>query len=330
MKKSKHTRCQLAIDRTRLWVLLPVLLLLFSACRDDSFFDRDPERAITVEERLRSNPDYSSFVTALDHTGLMQYINNSGLWTVFAPTNAAMAGVNLTPARDSQENIDLLLRLNYHIGLGLRYTSAIVDGERRITRMGKFFTLESEPAAVNGQEFGSLKPNQSANNGVIHEIDEFLMPAPNTARALQTEPNLSQFAAAVEYFRTEELDFRLSIDRNRDGIIDDSVFVDRYALGINLAAEGTLTTIFAPSDAAINAWLASQQLTSLFDLEDAALARFINRHIVAGVKPSATLTAGQILEGSDSKNKFEFQPAMVVQADIPASNGIIHMINRVL
>lgn len=328
MKKSYCLNYQLAIRR-RYWIVLPILLLLFAGCRDDSFFNRDPDKSLTIEDRLRANEDYSSFVAALDNTGLMNYIGETGLWTIYAPTNAALQGVDLNPS-DTEARVDLIKRLNYHVGLGLKYTSSIKGDDRISTRNGKFLALDADPFTVDGVEFGSLNPNQEANNGVIHELNTFLVPVPNAPRALENVAGVSKFYNALEKFRGLTYDPRVSVDRNGDGIIDDSVFVETYATNVDLAGEAGRRTVFAPTNAAVDVYLETKGLSSLDDLSRDELVVLLNKHILNDYRPSATLSAGEEIETSGGTGEFIFDPGIVEQADIPSSNAVIHVINTVL
>jgi uncharacterized surface protein with fasciclin (FAS1) repeats len=329
MKKSKNIISQPPIYRGRYWLLLPVMILLFTGCRDEEFFARDPEQSVTIAERLRANPDYSSFVTALENTYLINYIGKSGLWTVYAPTNAAMQGVNLNPTtKEARE--DLIKRLNYHIGIGLKYTSAIKQNDRVVTRMGKFLSLNTGPYSVDGVVFESLKPNQGANNGVVHELNTLLVPVPNLPRTLELKPEVSKFYQALETFRGMTFNQLLSVDRNQDGIIDDSVFVETYPLNVDVASETTRRTMFVPTDAAVNTYLASRGLASLTSMSNADLLRFMNKHLLITYLTSAELTPGRVLTTAGGTGTFPFDPSIIVQSDVSASNAVIHVINKVL
>jgi len=70
----------------------------------------------------------------------------------------------------------------------------------------------------------------------------------------------------------------------------------------------------------------------------AALHKIVSYHIVSGRVPSSGLMGAMItsptLEGHsvsiDGRNGVRVNNATVVQADIPASNGLIHAIDTVL
>ncbi|AMS30680.1 hypothetical protein AEM38_01170 [Hyphomonadaceae bacterium UKL13-1] len=97
-------------------------------------------------------------------------------------------------------------------------------------------------------------------------------------------------------------------------------------------------TVFAPTDQAF-ANLPAGTLEKLLKVENrAALRRIVSYHIVSGRVPSSGLMGitmtSPTLEGHsvaiDGRNGVRVNNATVVQADIPASNGVIHAIDTVL
>jgi uncharacterized surface protein with fasciclin (FAS1) repeats len=97
-------------------------------------------------------------------------------------------------------------------------------------------------------------------------------------------------------------------------------------------------TVFAPTDQAF-ANLPAGTLEKLLKVENrAALRKIVSYHIVSGRVPSSGLMGAMItsptLEGHsvsiDGRNGVRVNNATEVQADIPASNGLIHAIDTVL
>lgn len=98
-------------------------------------------------------------------------------------------------------------------------------------------------------------------------------------------------------------------------------------------------TVFAPTDAAFAA-LPKATLDNLLKPENKQqLVRLIAYHVVPGQVTSSQLTSGPVktLEGTpatvkvDSANKaIAVNGAKVIQADIPASNGIVHVVDKVI
>ncbi|MGZ6565043.1 MAG: fasciclin domain-containing protein [Solirubrobacteraceae bacterium] len=110
--------------------------------------------------------------------------------------------------------------------------------------------------------------------------------------------------------------------------------IDAAGLGDTLADDGPFT-VFAPTD---DAFAALPQETMQGLLEDPpALVRVLTYHVVPG-----RITSAQITQDSEQKTVeggmlklavnggVTVNDATVIQADIEAENGVIHVIDRVL
>jgi len=74
-------------------IFCAVLNLVFTGCKKDfnGYYDTPVNLKGAIYEQLKSDPDFSEFVLVIDKfPELKQAINTSGLYTVFAPTNAAI------------------------------------------------------------------------------------------------------------------------------------------------------------------------------------------------------------------------------------------------
>jgi uncharacterized surface protein with fasciclin (FAS1) repeats len=96
-------------------------------------------------------------------------------------------------------------------------------------------------------------------------------------------------------------------------------------------------TVFAPTDAAFNALPKGTVDNLLKPANKAKLAKILTYHVVSGQVMSASLKSGDVktVEGSSVKiavngKKVTVNGANVTKADIKASNGVIHVINKVL
>ena len=94
-------------------------------------------------------------------------------------------------------------------------------------------------------------------------------------------------------------------------------------------------TLFAPTDAAF-AKLPAGTVESLLD-DKAKLTSILTYHVVAGkvlAADAAQLTSAKTVNGQsltiDATNGVKINNAMVTQADIETSNGVIHVIDTVL
>ncbi|MGD1911514.1 MAG: fasciclin domain-containing protein [Rivularia sp. (in: cyanobacteria)] len=100
----------------------------------------------------------------------------------------------------------------------------------------------------------------------------------------------------------------------------------------------TKFTVFAPTDAAF-AKLPKETLDKLLKPENkAALQQILTYHVVSGTVNSQSLKSGKAktVEGNpvhvlvNQQNGIRINKSKVIQADIKASNGIIHVIDTVL
>lgn len=110
------------------------------------------------------------------------------------------------------------------------------------------------------------------------------------------------------------------------------------AAGLDKAlASGGPYTVFAPTDKAFAA-LPKGALEKLLKPENReALVKILTYHVVAGDNPSSSLKSGdtKTLEGDTVKvgvspTGVTVNDAKVIQPDIKASNGVIHVIDKVI
>jgi uncharacterized surface protein with fasciclin (FAS1) repeats len=104
-------------------------------------------------------------------------------------------------------------------------------------------------------------------------------------------------------------------------------------------------TVFAPTDAAFTAFLTANSYASLNDVPKAALTQILLNHVVSGTVKSTDLATGYVktlAKGTaSSTNTLSMYVnitsgvklngvSTVTQADILASNGVIHVVDKVI
>lgn len=94
-------------------------------------------------------------------------------------------------------------------------------------------------------------------------------------------------------------------------------------------------TVFAPSDEAFKA-VPAKTMTELAGNKE-LLKSVLSYHVVPGKVPAAEVKNGNVktVQGANvalakSGTFVTVEDAMVTQADVPASNGVVHVIDRVL
>jgi uncharacterized surface protein with fasciclin (FAS1) repeats len=110
--------------------------------------------------------------------------------------------------------------------------------------------------------------------------------------------------------------------------------VTAAGLGDTLSGPGPFT-VFAPTDDAFAKLPAGTVEGLLKDIP--ALTKILTYHVVAGkvmAADAAKLTSAKTVEGSelkiDASSGVKINNATVIQADVDASNGVIHAIDAVL
>lgn len=113
-----------------------------------------------------------------------------------------------------------------------------------------------------------------------------------------------------------------------------SKLINDAGLADTLRAQGPYT-VFAPSDEAFKAVPRSTLDALARDKEQ--LKAVLSYHVVPGKVMAAEVKAGNVktVQGANvalakAGTFVTVEEAMVVQADVPASNGVVHVIDRVL
>ena len=129
--------------------------------------------------------DHTTLVAAVKAAGLVDTLEGTGPFTVFAPTNAAFgklpAGTVDTLVKP--ENKATLTRiLTYHVVPGRLEASDLSDGKKLKTVEGEELTVRKADGKVmivdaKGDSATVTIPNVNQSNGVIHVVDTVLMPA---------------------------------------------------------------------------------------------------------------------------------------------------------
>lgn len=138
---------------------------------------------VDIIQTAINNGNFQSLIDSLDAAGLTSTLKGAGPFTVFAPNDAAAAKIPEDFGQEiiKPENKDKLARLlKYHVINGRAITSSQISG---ITLPIKQEMLDGGQITVS-RDGNKLKINNAtvvladvmATNGVIHVIDEVLIP----------------------------------------------------------------------------------------------------------------------------------------------------------
>jgi uncharacterized surface protein with fasciclin (FAS1) repeats len=132
----------------------------------------------TIVDVAASNPDFTTLVAAIEAAGLAETLSGEGPFTVFAPTNAAFEALpeGLLDKLLLPENKEVLTQiLTYHVVAGEVMSSDIEPGEVP-TVEGEDLTIKVKDGTVTVNGATVEAADVEASNGVIHVIDEVLVP----------------------------------------------------------------------------------------------------------------------------------------------------------
>jgi uncharacterized surface protein with fasciclin (FAS1) repeats len=130
-----------------------------------------------IVETARSAEKFETLTSLLKRAGLVKALQSKGIYTVFAPTDAAFDKVpNATLARLGRDKTALRSVLRLHVAEG-RLTAAKVTKRRSVK------TLNGQPLGIRvrgGKVFVGgarvVTADVTASNGVIHAINKVLLP----------------------------------------------------------------------------------------------------------------------------------------------------------
>ncbi len=265
----------------------------------------------TVVDVIVNSPDHETLEAAVIAADLAGTLSGDGPFTVFAPTDAAFDAlpegtVDALLADPIGELTQILL---YHVIGAEVLSSDLMDGQMATTINGKDVTVTIDAGNVFINDAQVTVADIPADNGVVHVIDAVLIPPTTTVvDIIVNSPDHETLEAAV-----------IAAD-----------------LAGTLSGDGPFT-VFAPTDAAFDA-LPEGTVDALLADPMGELTQILLYHVVGAEVLSSDLMDGQMattINGKDvtvtinAGNVF-INDAQVTVADIPADNGVVHVIDAVL
>lgn len=122
---------------------------------------------------------FNTLATALTEAGLVETLKGPGPFTVFAPTDEAFSKLPAGTVENllKPENKDKLVSiLTYHVVPGEVMAEQVVTMNSAKTVNGKDIIIKVKGGKVMVDNATVIKTDVSASNGVIHVIDEVLLP----------------------------------------------------------------------------------------------------------------------------------------------------------
>ncbi len=279
----------------------------------------------TIVDIAAGNPSFSTLVTAVKAAGLAETLSGNGPFTVFAPTNQAFAALPKGTLETllKPENRDQLRKvLTYHV-VSRNLMAKDLRSGRVATVAGDSVTVEVKGRSVKINNANVVTADINAKNGVIHVIDKVLLP-----------PDLMSTAPVAT--KPAQLGTIVDIAAGNSSFSTLVTAVKAAGLAETLSGNGPFT-VFAPTNEAFAA-LPKGTLEKLLKPENRDMLRkVLTYHVVSGDLMAKDLRSGQVATVAGNSVAVQVQNgrvrvnnANVVKADIDATNGVVHVIDRVL
>lgn len=281
--------------------------------------DDHPSTTLAVAQ---GDARFSILTEAVNAAGLADTLAGPGPLTVFAPTNdafaALLAELGITKEALLANKPLLTAVLTYHVLPAKVERAQVPLGLPITTVQGSIFKVDAvgqNLVITDGRNRTATitATDIQAGNGVVHVIDKVILPADKTI--VQTAQALPQFSILVEAVVAAGLDGALS-------------------------GSGPFT-VFAPTNDAFAALLAELGISKDALLADKALltkvltyhvvpARVLKAQVPVGTPITSlqgeTFTIDATLAITDQRGR----KAGIVATDVLASNGVIHVIDKVI
>jgi transforming growth factor-beta-induced protein len=255
-----------------------------------------------VETAIASNPgQFNTLVEAVVAADLVSTLKGAGPYTVFAPTDQAFAKLGVDLSMLSKEELTNILL--YHVVAGNVESTSLANGFVE-TANGYSIEINTDNGAMINTA-NVISADVMASNGIIHVIDEVLLPP--------TEDIVDKALS----FNPEEFNTLVSAVIQAD-------------LVSTLKSEGPFT-VFAPTDAAF-----AKLGVDLESLSKEELTNILLYHVVPASVFSTDLSDGSVQTASGLSINISLSEGVrinesnVIIANVQTTNGVIHVIDQVL
>lgn len=256
---------------------------------------------------------FKTLAAALESADLAEALKGKGPFTVFAPNDEAFAKLpkgtveSLLKPESKGALIDIL---KYHVVAGAVRSGQVVKISNATTLNGQRVEIAAKNGVVTIDGAKVVTVDIECSNGIIHVIDSVILPSSKNIAA--TASQAGQFKTLLAAAKAAKLVDALSGDKP--------------------------LTVFAPTDEAF-ARLPNGTVESLLKPENREqLKQILLYHVVEGrvyseqalKQDEAETLEGASLQISSRKGGAFINESKLTALDVEASNGVIHVIDRVL
>ena len=300
-----------------------VILTAFTISCDE---DKDPAPDTTITGIAQTDPNVSILVQALVKTNLSATLRGPGPFTVFAPTDAAfVAFLKTTPyatLNDVPNDVLTQILLN-HVVSGKKMSTDLTTGYVKTLATSATSGTNTMSMYVNtasGVKLNGVATVTAANiiaaNGVIHVVDKVI-----------GLPTIVTHATANDNFKS---------------LVGALTGAGQPNFVSILSGTGPFT-VMAPTNDAFTALNTELAPGGIAGVSTANLTKVLTYHVANGNVLAASLKEGQEISTLQLPQKYTIQLtggakikdannriSTITATDVQCSNGVIHVINKVL
>ena len=310
------------LSKLKIAFAIIALASLSISCDNDDDMPADN----TITGIAKTNSNLSILVQALVKADLAATLQGTGPFTVFAPTDAAFtAFLKTTPyatINDVPKEALTQILLNHVVSgaikstdLSTGYAKTLAKSATSGTNTMSLYVDLASGVKLNGVAKVTTA-DVMATNGVIHVVDAVIN-LPTIVTHATANANFTSLVGALT--KSGQPDF-VSI----------------------LSGTGPFT-VFAPTNDAFTAFNTELAPGGIAGVSSANLTKVLQYHVVSGNILAASLTEGQIVSTLQTPQKFTVllsggakikdvnnRISTIVATDVQCSNGVIHVLNKVL
>ena len=310
-----------------------ILSLVVASCNLDDGVDTVPIPDSNLVDVASDNAELTSLISALQRADLVSTLEGSTLYTVLAPTNTAFSGFLSQAGFSSIEDVPVAtlrqILLNHVLvnrvdsavlaNLQKNYVQTSADGPSSDSKLSLYFDA-TDGVVFNGSATVTTA-DIPASNGLIHIVDN-VIGLPTLETFLSADDNFDSLDTALDVV-SPSTDLPTTLSEDSAGPF----------------------TVFAPVNQAFDDLLATNDdWNFISDIDEMLLISVLAHHVVNGNLPEADLDglenettlegddiqlgkAAGVLQLTDGSGNSDIS---VVATNVQATNGVIHLINKVM
>jgi uncharacterized surface protein with fasciclin (FAS1) repeats len=312
------------VSKFKIIIALVALTSFTISCDNDD--DTVPAADNTITGLASSNSNLSILVQALTKAELAGTLQGVGPYTVFAPTNEAFVDfLKTTPyatLNDVPKDVLTQILLNHVVSGNVKstdlktgYVKTLAKSATSGTNTMSMYVDLTSGVKLNGVA-KVITADVMASNGVVHVVDK-VIGLPTIVTHAAANPNFTTLVSVL----------------NRAGQPN---FIEI------LAGTGPFT-VFAPTNAAFTSLNTELAPGGIAGVSASNLTKVLQYHVANGNVLAASLTEGQMVSTLLTPQKFTVmlsgaakikdvnnRMSNIVATDVQCSNGVIHVLDKVL